>query len=82
MVTYLQQMIKVEINQKYRTGFIPHWGVTDVAITEKLAIEIKLWLNARNITQYDWPSYTSLDRAPIIFFENEKDAIMFKMVWN
>lgn len=75
-------MIQIVINEKYRTGFIPHWGISDITITEELTKEIKLWLNARNITQYVWPSYSTFNRAPIIFFENEKDAVMFKMVWN
>ena len=79
-------MIKIEINEKYRTGFIPHWGISDITITKKFGEEIKQWLEDRNITQYEWPSLSSESwapvRAPSIYFENEKDAIMFKMVWN
>ena len=78
-------MIKIEINEKYRTGFMPHWGISDITITKKFGKEITQWLEDRNITQYEWSSSSSsvmAVRAPFIFFENEKDAIIFKMVWN
>jgi len=74
-------MIQIEINEKYRTGFIPHWGMSDMAITKEFRIEIEQWLEDRNITQYIWTGGGGI-KTPTIDFENEKDAIMFKLVWN
>jgi len=75
-------MIQIEINEKYRTGFMPHWGIADVTITEEFRAEIEQWLKDRNITQCIWTSFGGDVRSPSIGFENEKDAIMFKLVWN
>lgn len=76
-------MIRVEINQKYVITQFLHWGLGEEIVENPQ--EITQWLQDKNIV-YEWMPNADQDDSigfrPFIDFENEKDAILFKMVWN